>query len=170
MVGGKIGSSDPTNQAYLAHVEQLIDDLGIADRVQWTGFTANDQVSANLLAADCAVLPYREGASLRHGSLMAARRMACHLSTQPPESAYEPAGAFPLLRDGESALLVPPDDPSAAADAVTRLMIDDALRSRLAEGALALSHHFDWDPTRSSISRCMPGLCDGSENIYPHAV
>ena len=35
MVGGKIGASDPTNQAYLAHVEQLIDDLGIADWVQW---------------------------------------------------------------------------------------------------------------------------------------
>ena len=44
MVGGKIGSSDPTNEAYLAHVEQLIDDLGIADRVCWSGFTANDQV------------------------------------------------------------------------------------------------------------------------------
>ena len=145
MVGGKIGSSDPTNQAYLAHVEQLIDDLGIADRVQWTGFTANDQVSANLLAADCAVLPYREGASLRHGSLMAALAHGLPIvSTQPPESAYEAAGAFPLLCDGESALLVPPDDPAAAADAVTRLMSDDALRTRLAEGALALSHHFDW--------------------------
>ena len=90
MVGGKIGSSDPTNQAYLAHVEQLIDDLGIADRVCWTGFTANDQVSANLLAADCAVLPYREGASLRHGSLMAALAHGLPIvSTRPPESADE---------------------------------------------------------------------------------
>jgi polysaccharide biosynthesis protein PslF len=146
MVGGKIGSSDPTNQAYLAHVEQLIDDLGIADRVQWTGFTANDQVSANLLAADCAVLPYREGASLRHGSLMAALAHGLPIiSTRPLENGDEASGAFPLLCDGESALLVPPDDPAAAADAVTRLMSDDALRTRLAEGALALSHHFDWD-------------------------
>ena len=67
------------------------------------------------------------------------------VSTQPPESAYEASTEFPLLRDGESAVLVPPDDPAAAADAVTRLMSDDALRTRLAEGALALSHHFDWD-------------------------
>jgi len=146
MVGGKIGSSDPTNQAYLAHVEQLIDDLGIADRVCWTGFTANDQVSANLLAADCAVLPYREGASLRHGSLMAALAHGLPIvSTRPPENVDQASGAFPLLRDSESALLVPPDDPVAAADAVTRLMSDAALRTRLAEGALSLSHHFEWD-------------------------
>ena len=145
MVGGTIGSSDPTNQAYLAHVEHLIEDLGIADRVQWTGFTANEQVSANLLAADCAVLPYREGASLRHGSLMAALAHGLPIvSTRPPEHMHEASAAFPLLRDGESALLVPPDDPAAAADAVTRLMDDVALRTRLADGALALSRHFEW--------------------------
>ena len=40
MVGGKVGASDPTNLAYLAHVEKLIAELGVADRVQWTGFTA----------------------------------------------------------------------------------------------------------------------------------
>jgi len=67
------------------------------------------------------------------------------VSTRPPESVDEASGAFPLLCDGESALLVPPDDPVAAADAVTRLMSDAALRTRIAEGALALSHHFDWD-------------------------
>ena len=62
MVGGKVGASDPTNQAYLEHVERLTVELGVADRVQWTGFTSSDQVSANLLAVDCAVLPYLEGA------------------------------------------------------------------------------------------------------------
>ncbi len=145
MVGGKIGSSDPTNEAYLAHVEQLIAELGMADRVQWTGFTASDQVSANLLAADCAVLPYREGASLRHGSLMAALAHGLPIvSTRLPQGISAAAGTFPCLCDGESALLVPPDNPTAAADAVTRLMGDRALRSRLAEGALALSRHFEW--------------------------
>ena len=72
MVGGKVGSSDPTNLAYLEKVERLIGELGLGDRVHWTGFTSSEEVTANLLAADCAVLPYREGASLRHGSLMAA--------------------------------------------------------------------------------------------------
>lgn len=146
MVGGKIGASDPTNAAYLARVETLIGELGVADRVQWTGFTASDEVSANLLAADCAVLPYREGASLRHGSLMAALAHGLPIvSTVTPADVRTGAGIFPMLVDGESALLVPPDDPVRLAVAVTRVMMEPDLRSRLAAAARALSHHFEWE-------------------------
>ncbi len=145
MVGGKVGSSDPTNQAYLAHVEQLINELGVADRVQWTGFTASEQVSANLLAADCAVLPYREGASLRHGSLMAA--LAHNLpivTTRPSESVSQAGGPFPLLSHNISALLVSPDDPLALAQAVTQVMEDPALQARLSKASAELSRQFEW--------------------------
>ena len=37
MVGGKVGSSDPTNTAYLQKVERLIGDLGLGDRVHGRG-------------------------------------------------------------------------------------------------------------------------------------
>jgi glycosyltransferase involved in cell wall biosynthesis len=46
-------------------------------------------------------------------------------------------GARELLADGESALLVPPGDPAALADAVRRLAADPALAQRLSEGGLA---------------------------------
>jgi len=146
MVGGKVGASDPTNQAYLEHVERLTVDLGVADRVQWTGFTSSDQVSANLLAADCAVLPYREGATLRHGSLMAALAHGLPIvSTQASAGAEVDPGLFPMLRDGESALLMPPEDPVRMAAAVERVMIDPELRLRLSQGAVGLSKQFTWD-------------------------
>ncbi len=151
MVGGRVGSSDPTNQAYLARVEALIGELGIGDRVQWTGFTTNEEVSANLLAADCAVLPYREGASLRHGSLMAALAHGLPIvstrlrSPLGSSEAADTEGLFPMLRNGESALLVPPEDPAQLAAAVTTAMQDEGLRARLASAALALSQQFQWD-------------------------
>ncbi len=146
MVGGKIGASDPTNEAYLAKVEALIGELGLADRVQWTGFTAPDEVSANLLATDCAVLPYREGASLRHGSLMAALAHGLPIvSTETSAEVRTGPGLFPMLADGQSALLAPPDDPVRLAAAVTRIMTEPDLRSRLAAAAQKLARHFEWE-------------------------
>jgi polysaccharide biosynthesis protein PslF len=146
MVGGKVGASDPTNQAYLEHVERLTADLGVADRVRWTGFTASDQVSANLLAADCAVLPYREGATLRHGSLMAALAHGLPIvSTKSNVGTEVDPGLFPMLRDGDSALLVPPEDPVRLAAAVERVLTDPSLRLQLSRAARELSKKFEWD-------------------------
>jgi glycosyltransferase involved in cell wall biosynthesis len=153
MVGGQVGASDPTNAAYLQRIEALIDELGLGDRVRRTGFTTDDQVSANLLAADCAVLPYREGASLRHGSLMAALAHGLPIvSTHVPEAirrAHPERQAFPLPEHGVSALLAPPDDPAQLAAAVTAVMSDATLRARLAAAALELSRQFTWEAIAS---------------------
>lgn len=146
MVGGKVGASDPTNLAYLAKVEGLIAELGLTGRVQWTGFTGSDEVSANLLATDCAVLPYREGASLRHGSLMAALAHGLPIvSTAAAEQAQSAPGLFPLPVSGESALLTRPDDPAALAAAVTRVMTEPGLAARLAAASANLARAFAWD-------------------------
>lgn len=139
MVGGQVGASDPTNRAYLARVQALIGELGLEERVRWTGYTAAAEVSANLLAADVAVLPYRDGASFRRGSLLAV------LAHGLPVVTTRPALPLPELADGETALLVPPDDPAALAAAVARLAADEALRRRLGEGARRVAAAFGWE-------------------------
>jgi glycosyltransferase involved in cell wall biosynthesis len=146
MVGGQVGSSDPTNEAYLHKVEALINELRLSERVHWTGFTGPEEVSANLLTADCAVLPYREGASLRHGSLMAALTHSLPIvSTAVPGQAPAGSNVFPMLIDTENALLVRPEDPVALAQAVTRVLTTPSLRARLSAAALMLSRQFDWE-------------------------
>ena len=139
MVGGQVGSSDPTNQAYLRQVKDLISQLGLSERVHWTGYTSPEEVSANLLAADVCVLPYRDGVSFRRGSFMAA------LVHGRPIISTGPRVPLPELRDGENILLVPPDDPDVLADAVTVLAANPALRQRLSDGARELSRQFGWD-------------------------
>jgi glycosyltransferase involved in cell wall biosynthesis len=54
-------------------------------------------------------------------------------------------GLFPMLRDGESALLVPHEDPVRLAAAVERVMTDPELRVRLSQAAASLSKQFEWD-------------------------
>ena len=138
MVGGKVGSSDPTNVAYLKKIEGLIEELGLTDRVIWTGYTPQPEVSANLLASDICVLPYCDGASFRRGSFMAA------LAHGLPTVSTRPRVDMPELRHGENILLVPPDAPVALAEAIARLAADAELRRRLGEGAARLAQDFTW--------------------------
>jgi polysaccharide biosynthesis protein PslF len=152
MVGGQVGASDPTNVDYLKHIKALVEELHLTSSVLWTGFVSDEEVSGDLVAADIAVLPYRDGASFRRGSFMAA------LSHGLPVISTEGPGTIPLssvpnmatsdlpcLDDCDNVLLVPPDDPGAVSRAVIRLMANPALRQRLAGNARILAEAFGWD-------------------------
>jgi len=161
MVGGQVGDSDRTNAAYLARVKKLIDELRLADQVIWTGFTSDTEVSANLTAADIAVLPYRDGASYRRGSFMAVLSHGLPIvTTKGPGTValstvpnVEPDVNLPCLTDGDNVLLVPPDDPGAIARAIIRLMSNPALRQRLSASARVLAQAFRWDVIARRTSR-----------------
>ncbi len=147
MIGGQVGDSDPTNVQYFENVRALGDDLGLEPLIQWTGYTPPDQVSANFLASDICVLPYRDGVSYRRGTLTAA------IAHGVPIVSTWPRVPIPTLADGENMLLVAPDDPSATADAVERLMSSPELRKRLAEGARELAKSFTWDRIAAQTAR-----------------
>jgi len=138
MIGGQTGASDPTNLAYLARIQVLIDELGLGERVRWTGYTPAEEVSANFRAADLCVLPFRDGASLLHGTFHAALAHGMAIVTTRPRA------TLPELVDGENIVLVPPGDPADLAAAVRRLAADAALRQRISAGARALAEQFGW--------------------------
>jgi len=139
LIGGRVGSSDPTNRAYAEQVDRLIVERGLAARVHRTGFVSPEEVSASLMAVDVCVLPYRDGVSLRHGSLH-----ACLAHGRPIVTTY-PAVETPELRDGENVLLVPAQDVEALADGVARLWwAGSAARQRLEQGAATLAREFTW--------------------------
>jgi glycosyltransferase involved in cell wall biosynthesis len=139
MIGGRVGSSDPTNAIYANRVDEQIERLGLASYVHWTGYVADEAVAAWLDAADVVVLPFRDGASYRRGSLMAAIQHARPIVTTLP------AVDIPTFRDGENMLLVPPDQPSVLARALRRVNADAELRQHLAAGAAELRAEFDWE-------------------------
>jgi glycosyltransferase involved in cell wall biosynthesis len=138
MIGGQVGDVDPTNRAHFEQVRALISDRGLEDRVHWTGHVGSEEVSANLLAADVVVMPYRDGVSFRRTTFIAALRHGCAVVTTLP------AIALPELRAGENVLLAPVGDIGAIADAVCRVEQDATLAARLRTGAQALGRTFDW--------------------------
>jgi glycosyltransferase involved in cell wall biosynthesis len=109
-------------------LRRSIAESGIADRVTLAGECAPDQLAAEYRAADCFVLPsFHEGygmafaEALAHGLPIVAAR----------------AGAVPGTVPDSAGLLVSPGDVAALAAALRRVIVDGALRRRLAAGACA---------------------------------
>jgi len=95
-----------------------------------------------LATSDVCVLPYRDGASPRRGSLLAALTQGIPVvTTTPAPAVYD---GLPAFRDGEVARWVPVGDARAIAGAVQAILRDDLLAARLRVGAAAYAKRFTW--------------------------
>lgn len=138
-IGGQTGASDPeNNEAFLARLRARIEALGLGGRVHWTGFVDDTRVATFLSAADMIVMPYRDGASTRRGTLMAA------LAQGRPIVTTRPSQTVDEFVDGHNMVFVPADDPLELAATIGRVAADRALRERLATGASDLATQFAW--------------------------
>jgi glycosyltransferase involved in cell wall biosynthesis len=102
--------------------------------VEWIPWVDYERLPAELRRAGCALGIF--GTSDKAGRVIpnkAFQALACGV---PLVTADTPA-ARELLSDGESALLVPPGDPAALAEALRSLATDPALARRLADGGLS---------------------------------
>jgi glycosyltransferase involved in cell wall biosynthesis len=139
-IGGQTGSSDGDNNAtFLDGLKQLVADLGLEQRVHWTGFVPDQQVSTYLHTADLIVMPYRDGVSLRRGTLMAV------LAHGRPLITTQPATPTPELVHGQNCWLVPANDEGALAPAIEQLLAEPARRQSLGQNAAHLADLFTWD-------------------------
>ena len=139
-VGGQTGSSDhENNQLFGGQLQQKIAQLGLEGRIHWTGFVEEAAVSAYLCAAEMLVMPYKDGASLRRGTLMAG------LAHGRPLITTRPSHPLPDLRHGHNVWLVPPDAPAPLAEAIRTLAADEAGRAQLGSHAQQLAASFTWD-------------------------
>lgn len=152
MIGGREGSSDQSNVTYADRIDALVRRLDLQRRIIWTGYTTPQEVSANLLATDICVLPYRDGASFRRGSFMAA------LAHGLPIITTTPAVELTELRHKENVYLVPPSNAEELAEAVVTLRRDAEVREEMAAGALTLAERFGWDSIAESTTELFTDL------------
>jgi glycosyltransferase involved in cell wall biosynthesis len=102
--------------------------------VEWVEWVEYELLPQELHRAGCALGVF--GTSAKAGRVIpnkAFQALACGT----PLVTADTAAARELLRDGESALLVPPGDPAALAAAVRHLAADAGLAQRLGAGGLA---------------------------------
>jgi glycosyltransferase involved in cell wall biosynthesis len=141
LIGGAESHSVPRSEAERLHVrlEQVALTSGIPDHVHFTGYLPDAAVSRLLRAADAAAFPFDAGVTRKSSSLLAA--LACGvpvIATAPPGELSAPIEAGGILR-------VPPRDVVALADALARVLGDDALAGRLIAAGRTVAAHQSWE-------------------------
>jgi rhamnosyl/mannosyltransferase len=116
-----------------AHAEQL----GLRDRIYWTGALSEEDVSAVYSGADFFVLPSTHRTEAF--GLVQVEAMAAGL---PVVSTRLGTGVEIVNEDGVSGILVAPADAAALAEALRLLATDGAARARLSAGALRRAADF----------------------------
>jgi D-inositol-3-phosphate glycosyltransferase len=135
VVGGPSGTG-------LEHPELLAElaaELGIDDVVRFVPPVPPAELAVWDAAASVVAVPsYNESFGLVAAEAQAAGT---------PVIAAAVGGLTTVVADGESGLLLDTHDPAAWADALRRVLLDDALRARLSAGARDRSALFSWEQT-----------------------
>lgn len=121
-------------------LKQLAAQLGVAERVQFVGHVDHAQVPHELTQLDVYVALSRLDSESFGVAIIEAGAAAR------PVVVSDAGGLPEVVVDGVTGLVVPRENPQAAADAIERLLRDADLRQRM--GAAARQHvaqHYRWD-------------------------
>jgi len=136
-------------------VDRAIARLSLSDTVRCVSGISDRELATLYGEAQVAVVP-----SLYEGfSLPAVEAMACGVPV-----VATTGGALPEVvgNDGETGLLVAPDDPGALAAAIGRLLDDAELRARLgAAGRERVLTRFTWAVTAQGTAECYQAMLAG---------
>jgi len=131
-------------------LEKLAHDLGISDRVTFTGYIPPDQIHREFAQAEIFC-----GLS-RHEALgnvfLEAQAAGCAVVGANIE------GIPDIVKDGETGILVPPDDEEAASMALAKLLVDGELRSRLSEAGKSNAQRYDWETIAAEYEKVYSDL------------
>ncbi|MEO1458065.1 MAG: glycosyltransferase [Pseudomonadota bacterium] len=135
--------------------------LGLAGRIDWQGKRDQREVIAAMRAADLFVLPAKLAAD---GDRDGLPNVLMEAASQGLPIVSTRLSAIPeFIEDGVHGLLVPPAEPQALAEGLTRLAAEPALGARLAAAALArLRAEFGMEAGIDRVAaRLAEGLAEG---------
>jgi glycosyltransferase involved in cell wall biosynthesis len=132
-----IGSHFPGNENHTTALLRLGKELGIENRVVYTGDVPD--IRAAYAALDISVLPSEQPEPF--GGVVIES-----MAAGKPVIGTMVGGTCEQIEDEETGLLVPPGDPESLARAIRRLLDDDTLRSKFGEaGRLRYEQKFEFE-------------------------
>ena len=135
-----VGGKAHVNAALYPDLVPLTRELSIADRVVFVGAISDDEKMALYQLANCYVAP-----SLYEGfGLTPLEAMACGTPVVAADASCTPEVV------GDAALLVAPHDVEGFANAIIRVLTDDALARRMRQQGLDRARQFSWERTATA--------------------
>ena len=135
-----------------ARLKNLTASLGLQDKVRFVGRLDRDAMAELYRASHCALNPSL--ADNMPNSILEA--MASGL----PVVSTNVGGVPFIVEHEKSALLVPPGDAQAMADAVSRVLEQPALAERLSQAGLREAQRYAWSEIRPILARVYGDLTD----------
>lgn len=127
-------------------LQRLAEDLGIADVTEFVGYVSHSTVPSELGKLDLFVAVSRNesfGVAVLEAS-----------ASQLPVIVSDVGGLPEVVRDGETGLIVPSEDPSALAEAIERLVVDEQLRVSMGiKGREFVQREYEWDENVSRMEK-----------------
>lgn len=130
-------------------IERLAKTLPNVRVVPWQPAEA---IARYIHAADVLLIPPSAKPLTQFGSTVLPLKLFLYMAAGRPIIAGQTADVRELLRDGENALLCPPDDPQALARSLDAVLDDAALGARLAATALAESRGYTWNARAARLA------------------
>jgi len=129
--------------------DRRIAALGLRDAVVvQDGFVPNERVGVYFSASDVVVLPYRS--ATQSGIVPIALQM------RRPVISTNVGGLAEMVHDGVTGLLVPPENPSALADAVVRYF-EESLEEPFARAIEVERQRYSWEAMASAVAQLVHG-------------
>jgi phosphatidylinositol alpha-1,6-mannosyltransferase len=136
-----IGGSGPDRE----RLEGIVAELGIASRVRFLGDVQESALAPLYASADVFVQLSRE--DVENDSVEGFGIVYCEAAASGvPSVAADSGGVSDAVRDAETGILVPPEDPEAAARAIGYLFENRAVRREMGRnGRRFVEEYYNWD-------------------------
>jgi glycosyltransferase involved in cell wall biosynthesis len=135
----------------LHRVKRLAAELGLEERITFTGLLEPSRVAEQLVRAQILVLPNPPSAISTHAT--SPLKLFEYMAAGRAIVASDLPAIREVLQHEVTALLVPPGDPAALAAAVNRLFAERPLAERLARAAAAEAVHYTWSRRAERLER-----------------
>ncbi|HVB34905.1 MAG TPA: glycosyltransferase family 4 protein [Patescibacteria group bacterium] len=150
-------------KGYVFHLKEQIASLKLAQAVTFVGRLSQRSLAPSYQQTDVFVFPsvWNETFGMPLTEAM---------SSGVPVVATRVGGIPEVVEDGKTGLLVEPNDPSALAEAILRLLDNEDLRLSMGEAARRRAIElFSWDKVAQDLLNVYNGLASGRDRVRDHA-